>query len=194
MNNIVIALIIVAIIASMMVPIFANKRERFTHYAIERPQNYFEEILKKHVVDIKSSSELVASKPPLVLNKLEGFIASLFKEYEIIESEIVNTFLDTKKYNYFVTSKILLHRQDKMTGILISLGTIHDLELTTFQLIQYQVSLISQDKFALKSNNIGITMQEYGQDAPITKSSEYENTFLKQHYADIKKYRGITIE
>ncbi len=181
----------------MFVPIwFASKKEGFNQYAIERPTSYFEDIMKSYLVDFKSSEKIISSKPPDVLNKINSFIQNLFKEYKIVQSQIINTLLDTTNYTYIINSKVLLHRQDKMYGILISLKTLHDLELKTLKLIQYSVFSISQDKFALKSYNpvdIKITMQEYGRDGPITKNQDYEKAFLEKHYEDIKKYSGITV-
>jgi hypothetical protein len=194
MHNILITLVLLVLIGSMLIPIWAaSKKEGFNQYAIERSTSYFEDILKSYLVDFKSSGDLVVSKAPDVLDKIKSLIQTLFKEYKIVKSEIVNCFLDIKNYSYIIGSEILLHRQDKMYGILISLKTLHDLELRKFKLIQYNVSSISQDKFMLKSNNIGITMQEYGHDMPIIKNQAYEKTFLQQHYEDIKKYRGITV-
>jgi hypothetical protein len=193
MNNIIISLILCVIIGSMIIPIWAaNKKEKFNQYAVEEPKSYFENLLNPHLVNIKTSDQLILTKSPDVLEKIKDFIKGIFTQYEIIESEIVTSFLDRKNYVYVVGSKVLLHRLDKMHGILISVRTLHNLELEWLKLIKYDVSLISQDKFALMSNKIGITMQEYGKDELITKGAKYEEAYLKQHYADIQKYRGIT--
>ena len=75
MNNIVISLILLVLIGSMIFPIIASaKKESFNQYAIEQPTSYFEKILKSHVVDVESSSDLVSSKNPPILNKINSYI------------------------------------------------------------------------------------------------------------------------
>lgn len=194
-------LVIVALVASLLVPIIAEKYE---NYAVERPVEYFKTILDKHTKPY-AYRKLEPVKDLKVSQKVAAYISTrLFNsEYDIVKVQDMGSFVDNKTFKYVVFTHLVLHRQDKMYAISIKVGTLHDLDATeaaaaATTIIRHDVTLVSQDTVTMMNNSTPLGPPEpqvYSDfEKTITKGSVYEKQFLDEHYAKIKRYRGITVE
>jgi hypothetical protein len=174
-------MVLLALVVLLVLTIILIKeREKYENYAIERPLEYFKNILDKNTVASTKISYTSSSVDPVVIAK---HVAALFdNEYNIVSAKHVG----------IKTTNIILHRDDKMYGISIDV----QIEHPPLKIIYNNVSMVSQDTFSLLSGRESQSdSQGHSQfDEKITKGVEFEKAFLADHYEKIKRYRGITVE
>lgn len=133
-----------------------------------------------------------------VLNhELQGTDPNLFS---VVKNDILSMINSPDKKEYVVRSKVLIHRNQKLYGVLLEIKTLHNADTSRTSLIEYNLNgFVFEDKIHdnIMPSNYDETNELEFEDinnAKIIKDETYEKTVACKYYKDLKKYRGLDVD
>ncbi len=185
------------------------------HYAAEMHDKFFIDALEseKEKIDEKFISNDVEEKVKSELyDRVNKFLVELLNKklfqvssdekyiFSNIFSKITNIYqaIWSKGNCIVVTSEHIIYRDTKVYGASITITTLHNIKDGSIHLIDYKLNgFIFEDRIKntiYPSNLIEDSYQEFKKDKVTIPDEKYQTAYVCKYLADIKKFRGITVD